>query len=210
MCHHNSFIVYNSLKNASKERWRIVSHGSVGISVVLSMILSIVVYLSFRDSTESDCLENFAFDNIPISVSRVFLALTMVFTYPLEQFVSRHCVMEILEAVFHQFDQKDVEKRSKIYLFYLYGTTLILWSSSLAIGASTDNLGFVLALNGSFCASALGYVIPALCIIKTHDLWVHMEHVWNTKRFFIAMFMFLFGFVALIAGTVTSILHVLN
>ena len=202
--------MYNSLKDANKERWRIVSNGSVGISVILSLILSIVVYLSFRETTNSDCLLNFSYDNIAISISRILLAMTMVFTYPMEQFVSRHCIMEILEAVFHKFDKKDIELKNKKYLTYLYGTTLILWSTSLIIGASTDDLGFVLSLNGSFCASALGYIIPAACIIKTHDLWIQRNYLWNTPKFIISMFMFIFGFVALIAGTVSSILSVVS
>merc|ERR550539_1524241 len=67
VCHHNSFIVYNSLKNNSAARWKIVSQMSVGISVVLSLILSVVAYLCFRDTIQSNALRNFPYDNIVIS-----------------------------------------------------------------------------------------------------------------------------------------------
>eukprot|EP01084_Bolivina_argentea_P004693 8903_1 len=205
VCHHNSFIVYNSLQNANKLRWKIVSNSSVAISVILSLILSIIGYLSFRDETFSDILNNFDFRNIIISISRILLSITMVFTFPMEQFVSRHCVMEILESVFHKFDSNDVKNKSKKYLMYLYSVTLILWSTSLIIGASAKDLGFVLSINGSLCASSLGYIIPALVIIKTNNLWINRKNIWNTKQFLIVFFMLIFGVVALIAGTVSTL-----
>ena len=206
VCHHNSFIIYNSLKNATKERWKIVSNGSVSLSVSLSLLLSIIAYLSFRDEIESDCLNNFSFNDVAISISRVLLAITMVLTYPMEQFVSRHLVMEILQSLFHKFDAKDVELKNRKYLIHFYGTTFILWSSSLLIGATAKDLGIALSLVGAIAGSGLGYIMPALVIIKTNDLWINKRHVWYTKKFIISMFMLIFGVLALIAGTTFSIL----
>ena len=146
VCHHNSFIVYNSLENANTARWKTVSQMSVGISVVLSLILSVTAYLCFRDTIESNALNNFPYDNVVMSVSRILLAVTMVFTFPMEQFVARHCTMMILESVFHRFDTKDIEEQSNKYLTYLYVVTLLLWGSSLLIGALATDLGIGLPL----------------------------------------------------------------
>ena len=114
--------------------------------------------------------------------------------------------MEILESVCHRFDGRDVKENSKKYLVHLYGVTLVLWSTSLLIGASAKDLGFVLSLNGSLCASSLGYIIPALIIIRTNDMWTERGTLWRTKEFLIAFFMLIFGVVALIAGTVSTLL----
>ena len=114
--------------------------------------------------------------------------------------------MEILEAVFNRFDGTDIALKSKRYLCYFYGTTLILWMSSLLIGASTKDLAFVLSLNGSLCASSLGYIIPALVIIETHGLWAKRAELWKTWQFVVPFFMLVFGVVALIAGTVSNFL----
>merc|ERR1719378_694543 len=129
----------------------------------------------------------------------------MVFTFPMEQFVARHCVMMILESVFNRFGTKDIEDQSNRYLTYLYVTTLSLWGSSLLIGATATDLGFVLSLNGSLSASSLGYILPAMVIIKTNGLWSYRKTLWKTKQFIVSFFMLGFGFVAMFAGTITTI-----
>ena len=81
--------------------------------------------------------------------------------------------MMLLESVCHQFDGEDVEKRSCRYLTRLYSVTVLLWGSSLAIGATVTDLDFVLALSGSLCGSALCYVLPAMVVIQTNGLWIN-------------------------------------
>jgi len=210
VCHHNSFIVYNSLKDANQARWKVVSQVSVGMSVVLSLILSVTGYLYWRDITAADILNNFDYDVMVITVSRILLAITMVFTFPMEQFVARHCVMMILESVFKRFDTKDIEQQSNLYLFYLYTVTLVLWGSSLLIGALSSDLGFVLSLNGSLSASTLGYILPAMVIIKTNSLWAQRKVLWKTRQFLVSFFMLIFGILALVLGTATTILSAIT
>ena len=47
VCHHNSFIVFNSIRRPSVRKWTKVAHASVGIAWVLSMIMATTGYFSF-------------------------------------------------------------------------------------------------------------------------------------------------------------------
>jgi len=215
VCHHCSFIVYNSLQNADKARWRLVSQSSIGLSAMLCLILSVTGYLYFRDDVQSDIIENFDFDNAMINVSRILFAVKMSFTFPMEHFVARHCVMTLKDSIFQRYNyyesggtQLDIEvtmstnwKQST----YFYLVTFVLWGTSTILGAIETDLGFVMSLTGCFCASALAYILPAIIIIKTNGLWVHRKTLWNTKQFVISFFVLIFGISCLLSGTIVTI-----
>jgi sodium-coupled neutral amino acid transporter 11 len=59
VCQHNTFIVYNSMRNANLKRWRKVSHSSVFTSFILCLIMGLGGFLSFGSYTEGDVLNNF-------------------------------------------------------------------------------------------------------------------------------------------------------
>jgi len=132
VCHHSSFIVYNSLKDGTNKRWSIVTHTSLLISLGLCILLAVSGYLNFQTNTKGDILNNFSYDNTAINVARALLALTMVFTFPMENFVVRHCIIASLER------RKIVKKRIN-YNRYHYIITIILWGMSLTIGLSVNN-----------------------------------------------------------------------
>ena len=41
MCHHNSFLIYESLVDANAKRWNFVTHVSVLFSMACSLILTL-------------------------------------------------------------------------------------------------------------------------------------------------------------------------
>ena len=111
------------------------------------------------------------------------------------QFVARHCVLEVLEArgLLTEYNRN----------VYYFGTTALLWSSSLGIGASVTDLGIVLELVGAVAASALGFILPGLTIL-------HCDGFFKTRSFSAAMvlpsFLVLFGTVIFFVGTITVFL----
>jgi len=60
VCQHNTFIVYNSLRDATLHRWKKVSHSSIFTSFVLCLIMGLGGFLSFGSYTEVYVLNNFA------------------------------------------------------------------------------------------------------------------------------------------------------
>ena len=90
VCHHSSFIVHNTLKNPTKHRWAIVTHTSIVMAFSLCVLLATTGYGAFLSKTEGDVLNNWDDDGGLPTMTRILLALTMVFTYPMEHFVARH------------------------------------------------------------------------------------------------------------------------
>jgi Transmembrane amino acid transporter protein len=69
---------------------------SISFSFFLCLLFALGGYLSFGEYVQGDFLNNFPYDNAPASTARVLLAGTMLFTYPMECFVARHCLLAIL------------------------------------------------------------------------------------------------------------------
>lgn len=96
VCQHNSFLMFKSLEVQTYANWSIVASLSVGFSYFLCLIFGLSGYLSFAESTKGDLLTNFPDSNVPVNISRLLLGITMLFTYPMECYVSRHCFQSII------------------------------------------------------------------------------------------------------------------
>merc|ERR1719242_2720025 len=206
VCHHSSFVVFNSLRNRTQKTWNITTHSAVGISVFWSLWLAVAGFVCFQTETEGDILNNFAYDNPVINAARALLALTMVFTYPMELFVARFAILQILK----RNGRVTVENKNR----WFCGVTLMLWSTSLVIGAFINNLGIVLELVGVLCGGTLGFVLPGMVSLRIFG-WNHLKSAmvksyrekkscreryiagWN---FIFPIFMIVFGVVVMIMG----------
>ncbi len=47
MCHHNTFMIYGSMRNTSQEKWQKVTHISISSALVVSLIFALVGYGTF-------------------------------------------------------------------------------------------------------------------------------------------------------------------
>jgi len=59
VCHHNSLLIYGSLRTPTLDRFAKVTHVSTFISLVSCMILAISAYVVFTDKTQGNILNNF-------------------------------------------------------------------------------------------------------------------------------------------------------
>ena len=140
VCHHNTFLVYNSMRNANLRRWKKVSHASIFSSFVLCLIMGLGGFLSFGSHTEGDILNNFADNGTILACSamesyvysrlifypflliidrlilcgRLLLAVTMVFTYPLECFVARHSLSSLIQLHAPSFMKPTSSRRASV------------------------------------------------------------------------------------------------
>lgn len=48
MCHHNTFLVYQSMRDATLERWEKVTHISIAFAWVVAALFGIAGYATFR------------------------------------------------------------------------------------------------------------------------------------------------------------------
>lgn len=95
--HHNSFIIYKSLKNPTLRNWTRVTQYSAFIALVFALTLGLGGYLIFNTEIEGDVLNNFESTGPAVTIGKVLLALCMLLTYPVECFIARHCVNSLID-----------------------------------------------------------------------------------------------------------------
>ncbi|KOS13707.1 amino acid transporter [Malassezia pachydermatis] len=157
VCHHNSLLIYGSLKEPSMDKFRRVTHYSTFISAMAATAMSIAGYWSFEDKTLSNILNNFPQTDLVVNIARFCFGLNMFTTLPLECFVCR----EVLETYFFE---GEYERKRHIILT----TSLVV--SSMMVSLLTCDLGIVLELTGGLSATALAFFFPSVCYLKlSHD-----------------------------------------
>ncbi|RDD45740.1 putative sodium-coupled neutral amino acid transporter 11 [Trichoplax sp. H2] len=152
--HHNTFLIYNSLKSNSMDRFNAISHVSISTALVFMLLLGMVGYITFTGNTQADILENYCDDDILIIVSRCCYAISMMLTYPIECFVCRN----IIQIAFFSNARDSIWRHCIITALIILGT--------LPVPLITRCLGFVLELNGIIAATPLVFLFPPACFIK--------------------------------------------
>lgn len=154
VCHHNSLLIYGSLRKPTLDRFARVTHFSTGISFVFCLIMALTGFMVFKDKTQGNVLNNFPSDNFMVNIARFCFGLNMLTTLPLECFVCR----EVMENYYWP-DQPYSQRRH-----FLITTGLVLVSMSFSL--MTCDLGAVFEIIGATSACALAYILPPLCFIK--------------------------------------------
>ncbi|GAA5844051.1 hypothetical protein JCM9279_003715 [Rhodotorula babjevae] len=155
VCHHNSLLIYGSLRTPTLDRFAQVTHVSTTISVIACLCMSTSGFLVFTDRTQGNILNNFSEDDMLINIARLCFGANMFSTLPLEAFVCR----EVAETYFWP-DEREFNKKRHV----LITTALVL--SALVVSLITCDLGFILELAGGFSATALAYLFPAACFLR--------------------------------------------
>jgi solute carrier family 38 (sodium-coupled neutral amino acid transporter), member 11 len=154
VCHHNSLLIYGSLRKPTIDRFSRVTHFSTGISLVACLVMALTGYLTFGSKTVGNVLNNFPRDNIMVNIARLFFGLNMLTTLPLEAFVCR----EVMNN--YWFPDEPYHPNRHI----IFTTALVV--SAMTLSLLTCDLGIVFELFGATSACALAYILPPLCYIK--------------------------------------------
>ncbi|RPD63784.1 amino acid transporter [Lentinus tigrinus ALCF2SS1-6] len=154
VCHHNSLLIYGSLRTPTLDRFNKVTHISTFISLVACSTLAISAYMVFTDKTQGNILNNFGRNDTLINVARFCFGLNMFTTLPLELFVCR----EVIEQYFFENEPFHMQR-------HVFFTTAILMSSMI-IALITCDLGVMLEITGGASATALAFIFPAACYLK--------------------------------------------
>ncbi|KAH9832215.1 amino acid transporter [Rhodofomes roseus] len=158
VCHHNSLLIYGSLRTPTLDRFARVTHISTAVSLVSCCTLAISAYVVFTDRTQGNILNNFAGNDTLINVARFCFGLNMFTTLPLELFVCR----EVIEQYFFPHEPFNMQR----HVFF----TTALTCSSMIIALITCDLGVMLEITGGVSATALAFIFPAACYLRLADL----------------------------------------
>ncbi|CAM1307577.1 SLC38A11 (predicted) [Pycnogonum litorale] len=158
LCHHNSFLLYQSLENPTEKRWGKVVHISLICSGITAGVFAIIGYSTFRNSTQGDVLENYCFNDDLMNSVRAMFAVTIMLTYPIECFVTR-TVLE--NSIFSNMQPQPVGR-------HLAETFTIVFIT-VVLSMTTDCLGVVLEFNGLITALPLAFILPFLSYIRVEE-----------------------------------------
>lgn len=133
----------------------------------MCLLMGVAGFLTFRDRTAGNVLNNFPANNTMVNVARFCFGLNMLTTLPLEAFVCR----EVMENYF--FPNAPFSLPRHLVL----STALVVGATAIAL--VTCDLGVVFELVGATSACALAYIMPPACYIKlarrrdwkTHTAW---------------------------------------
>ncbi|XBW37326.1 hypothetical protein QEN19_002908 [Hanseniaspora menglaensis] len=170
ICHHNTSMIFQSLKDKSK--FNKLIHFSTIISGFVIFLIGILGYLIFQEKTKSNVLNNFPDDDFVINISRALFAFNMITTYPLEVFVLR----EVIKDLMH-FSSSTVFELDDNYHF---GITFVIVLVSSLTATRIENLGTVLELVGSYAGSLMAFILPPLVNIILVPTRSHTE---NAKHY---------------------------
>ncbi|KAI0843447.1 transmembrane amino acid transporter protein-domain-containing protein [Hypoxylon sp. FL0890] len=154
VCHHNSLLIYGSLKTPTIDRFTKVTHYSTGISMLACLIMALAGFLTFGDKTLGNVLNNFPADNTMVTFARLCFGLNMLTTLPLEAFVCREVMLN------YWFPNEPFNMN----LHLIFSSALVV--SAMTLSLVTCDLGVVFELVGATSACALAYILPPLCYIK--------------------------------------------
>lgn len=193
VCHHNSLLIYGSLKTPTLDRFSLVTHVSTTISLVACLVMALSGFLIFGSFTMGNVLNNFPSDNTLVNVARFCFGLNMLTTLPLEAFVCR-------EVMFHYWYAGDV-LNVPARVHFAVSTALVL--SSMLISLAICDLGAVFELIGATSACALAYILPPLCYIKlakSMNFWTRVASYGTVA----------FGTAVLAISVIQAVLKIIN
>lgn len=127
--HHNALLVYQSLEKPTIGNWANLTHCSVLSSSLAMIIFGTCGYMSFREHTQGinddlvqisladhdssftgDILNNYCWSDDLMTFCRFIFTITVLLTYPIELFVVREVLNNVVERIFgknlevrHQF-----------------------------------------------------------------------------------------------------------
>ncbi|KAH6897426.1 transmembrane amino acid transporter protein-domain-containing protein [Thelonectria olida] len=189
VCHHNSLLIYGSLRTPTIDNFKRVTHYSTGVSMFACLILALGGFLTFGDKTLGNVLNNFPADNTMVNIARLAFGLNMLTTLPLEAFVCR----EVMLTFFFPDEPFNMNRH------LLFSTSLVV--SAMLLSLVTCDLGAVFELVGATSAVAMAYILPPLCYIKL------TTRSWRT---YMAYLVVVFGTVVMVISVFQAVGKMIN
>lgn len=191
VCHHNSLLIYDSLKRPTMDRFATVTHWSTGVSMVACLAMGVGGFIIFVDKTKGNVLNNFPASDVMANVARFCFGFNMLTTLPLEIFVCRE--------VFTTYFWPGGEFKWVRHIV----TTTVMMLTAMCVALVTCNLGVILELVGATSACVMAYILPPLCYLK---LTKNKSLKQQAPYYLVAGF----GVLVMMFSTIQSLLKIVN
>lgn len=154
MAHYNAPKMYWELRNNTLARFNTVVAASYAGAVTLMASVALAGFGTFGGNSASMILNNYAVSDNVMSLSRVAVAVSLLFTFPLAFLGVREGVMDLLSI--------PVEKRRKIS----DPLTIVLLTVITGLAMVLKDIRLILSLGGATWGNCVIYGFPALMVVQ--------------------------------------------
>lgn len=148
MAHFNAPKFYNELKDKTLPKYYKVVSTSFAIAITIFALIASVGFLTFGANSNGLILNNYSTSDSLMNLSRIAVAISLVFSYPLAFVGARDGVSDLLKM-------KGTDKTQNVL-------TVALLAGITGIALVLPDVSFVMALAGATLGNGLIYVFPAL------------------------------------------------
>mmetsp|Transcript_26348 Transcript_26348/g.47528 ORF Transcript_26348/g.47528 Transcript_26348/m.47528 type:complete len:481 (-) Transcript_26348:192-1634(-) len=156
MAHFNAPKFFIELKDNTIKRYNTVVGTSFGIAILLFALVGSLGFLTFGSASSGLILNNYSGKDVLMSFSRIAVAISIVFSYPLVFVGARDGWLDLLKV--------PTEKRTDSVLTK---TTLAILTGVTLLASQLTELAFIMSFAGATLGNALIYVYPALMFRST-------------------------------------------
>ncbi|CAM9219633.1 unnamed protein product [Choristocarpus tenellus] len=156
--HFNAPLFYKELKNNTLPRYNTVVGSSFLVAIVTMTAITAFGFLTFGGSTAGFILNNYSTSDRLAGIARLFVATSIVFSYPLCFVGLRDGIREMLAGGGSNPMVPSEKGRS--------AWTIGLLAFVSTVSLFLTDLGFVNSFGGALVASGIIYVFPALMFIQ--------------------------------------------
>lgn len=150
------FLAYDSLEPRNVNTFSEVAMWSTLSGISMCFVTGLIGYLSFRDDTQTDILENFT--GILGSIFKIAVIAHLIFYIPSDYIVMRESLCNLIGIPVNKMDDAMYILFTIITLGAITATACLL----LIYNTDTDSLSIVLDLTGGFAGSLTTFIIPGL------------------------------------------------
>ncbi|KAH8738548.1 hypothetical protein FG386_001930 [Cryptosporidium ryanae] len=184
-CQQNIFTVSNELQDRTLNRLKKIIVISIGTGIAVYSVIGISGYLLFGNTiNKANILELFQSNSIDIFIGKFFIAVSLVFSYPIQCHPCRRSLSILLYSGVTEMEPK-AEKRA------LNLITIIILTLTTLCAIYFTNLGLAYELVGTVCSNTTAFIIPSLLYIKV------FSHKGLTIEKILAYFLFFMGILVL-------------
>lgn len=151
--HFNAPLFYRELKNNTVPRYTKMVSASFLVSVVTMAAVTAFGFLTFGGASSGYILNNYANSDRLAALARVFVAVSIVFSYPL-------CFVGLRDGIREMRGVRPEETKGR------NAWTVGLIALTSAVSLKITDLGFVNSFCGALIGSSIVYIFPSLMILR--------------------------------------------
>ncbi|XP_065052825.1 putative sodium-coupled neutral amino acid transporter 11 [Rhopilema esculentum] len=148
LSHHSSYIFNASIRDSSKSRFSNTTYVNISYSLLCTLMLGIIGFITFKGLVQGDFLENYCEEDDMANIVRLCITVMIIMQYPLEC----HGGREIIYASFLP--------QSATSLPLHIGLTMVLVVLASTISIFVDCVSLILEISGLLFAVPLVIIIP--------------------------------------------------